>query len=243
MAFRLLSQMPYRGPYLNDAKIISWWSALKNDHTMLGPSFGAGSRLGNSNTVSSAARHSSSSTAKALGVAAVMKAFEVNTVIELGTNLGSSSAAIALLNPNARIHTVEGNSELLSRATAYFSYLKLNNILTYNKRFEDFLSQNTDIIRKADAIYLDGDHSYQATIDYIGKVLSTSFNGLIIMDDIRWSNGMLKAWKELIASLNHALFIDCFNMGIIHVSDRYFGRKTINYIPRKYKPFVTGLRP
>ena len=84
-----------------------------------------------------------------------------------------------------------------------------------NARFEDFLSYLlTD--QKFDFIYLDGNHTYEATTNYFNILLAHIHdNSVMIFDDIYWSEGMAKAWEEIKAHPSVTVTIDLFKLGIV----------------------------
>ncbi|MCK4749369.1 MAG: hypothetical protein KAT15_20085, partial [Bacteroidales bacterium] len=64
--------------------------------------------------------------------------------------------------------------------------------------------------------FVDANHRYDPTIRYV-KVLveKAGDESVIIMDDIYWSKGMFKAWKEVISWPEVRISIDLFHMGIL----------------------------
>ena len=70
--------------------------------------------------------------------------------------------------------------------------------------------------KKWDFVYIDGHHDGDALLSYIDRLKPFMHNDtLLILDDIRWSNSMLNAWKEVCNSDSFHVSIDLFRMGII----------------------------
>jgi hypothetical protein len=60
-------------------------------------------------------------------------------------------------------------------------------------------------------VFIDGDHSYEATMKYFNYFSSRMKKGFLVFDDINWSAGMRKAWKG--RPQNRTVTIDLFYMG------------------------------
>ena len=65
-------------------------------------------------------------------------------------------------------------------------------------------------------LYIDGNHTYEATIKYFELALTKKDeNTVIIFDDIYWSAGMTKAWQEIKNKKEVLLSIDTFYFGMV----------------------------
>jgi predicted O-methyltransferase YrrM len=65
-------------------------------------------------------------------------------------------------------------------------------------------------------LYLDGDHAYDPTLEYFSDLLKYSEQDTIfVLDDIRWSSGMERAWKVIKANPESVVSLDLFFMGIV----------------------------
>lgn len=104
-----------------------------------------------------------------------------------------------------------GDAEDFSEAKGWRRGLTLR-----NARFEDFLSSEEIAGKKFDLIYLDGNHTYEATINYFKTLLShVHDSSVMIFDDIYWSEGMTKAWEEIKAHPAVTVTIDLFKLGLV----------------------------
>lgn len=55
--------------------------------------------------------------------------------------------------------------------------------------------------REFDLAFVDGHHDEQATLDYFALIRPRMRTGAVMaFDDIEWSDGMRRAWKEIRAS-------------------------------------------
>lgn len=142
---------------------------------------------------------------------------EVENVLELGTSLGLSTAALALATKNGKVKTVEGCPNTAKKATEYFKKFNLKNIELHQEIFNEFLTDYSNrSSQKYDLIFIDGDHNGERTLGYFYSLLNNIQNdSVMIFDDIYWSKDMTKAWKEIIAHEKVTLSIDTFQWGLL----------------------------
>ena len=137
-------------------------------------------------------------------------------IIELGTNLGLSTAYLASNNSQSHVYTLEGQHELCNIAKNNFKKLNINNINIIEGNINDTLSTTIDQLPQIDLAFIDANHQYQATIDYYKLLKSkTHKNSIIVFDDIHWSPGMQQAWDEIHQDPDIRLAIDIFHFGIV----------------------------
>jgi predicted O-methyltransferase YrrM len=140
--------------------------------------------------------------------------FNPKSVLELGTSLGISTAYLA--QNDTQVFTIEGSKEIQNQAKEVWRNLDLNNIHSYLGSFDDLLEVIWPEIEQPSMIFLDGNHTYRATLNYfeyfIARLNSDSF---IVFDDIHWSAGMEAAWEKIIANQKVSLSVDIFEMGIV----------------------------
>jgi len=216
-------------------------NTLRKSQVIIQEEVGAGSMSSDQNTIAKAIKYSSSSYRKSSFIAKIAQAVQAKNILELGTNLGMTTAVLSYYNPTAEVHTVEGNAQLLLKAKAFFNQSQLNNIHTHCHYFHDFLNSDFDTLRP-DFILIDGDHSYQSTLDYYKIIREKSPNQVcIIFDDIRWSRGMFKAWKEISTKSNATLIVDFYNMGMLLYSSKTNDQINYKIINQRLKPFNLGL--
>jgi len=137
-------------------------------------------------------------------------------VIELGTSLGLSALTFAKACPSARIITVEGSLSLAREAEDNFRKLEVTSIDLRIGAFEDWLPEITSQITSPFLTFIDGNHRYQATVNYFNAFATwIDTRSCIIIDDIHWSAEMEKAWHEICLHPKSTFCLDFFDFGII----------------------------
>ena len=208
-------------------------SLFKDDRVIDAYCLGSASQVNSSpkKSLSQITKSASSYHEKCQLLVAIARWTKSKYILELGTNTGLATMAWA--EADFDIDTVEGNPQLFELSST--SLKKFSNVVCFNSTFSEFLATNTD---KYDLIYIDGDHSFEATYDLVQK--SKGFlnsNGIIILDDIRWSAEMKMIWKECIRNFGFNLAIDLFALGILSESADLKTSIHKTLIPKKYKPW------
>lgn len=146
----------------------------------------------------------------------IVNFFKPHTIIELGTSVGISASYMAMANPQARLLTVEGCTTKSEQAQQNFEALKISNITQHIGRFDIVLPDLLKQAGEVDFVFIDGNHTYEATMANFNALLKISNNDTIfVLDDIHWSAGMEKAWDEIIVHKKVTVSIDLFRMGIV----------------------------
>lgn len=142
--------------------------------------------------------------------------FKPRTIIELGTSVGISSLYMSTAFPEASMFTIEGCTAKSEQAAVNFEALKVTNILQHIGRFDIVLPDIIKQAGKVDFAFIDGNHTYKATIANFESLLTISHNDTVfVFDDIHWSAGMQKAWNEITDHVRVTVSIDLFRMGIV----------------------------
>lgn len=142
--------------------------------------------------------------------------YKPQTIIELGTSLGISTAYMAAANPGAHIYTIEGSSAIQQKAAQNFAQLNCLNIQSLVGNFNDVLPNVIAKVETIDLAYIDGNHRYKPTMDYFHQLLQKkTANTIFIFDDIHWSAEMEKVWEEIKNHPSVTISIDLFFMGLI----------------------------
>jgi predicted O-methyltransferase YrrM len=142
--------------------------------------------------------------------------YKPDNIIELGTALGISTMYLAIGNPMAKVITVEGNPQLAEIASKSFAAKKLNNITLINSTFDDSLARLSLETSTNTLVFIDGNHTFKATMKYFevfGKTVDSA--NIIVFDDINWSEQMMQAWKSITESVHSGVLVDLFHMGIL----------------------------
>ena len=162
-----------------------------------------------------------------------------HTILELGTALGFSTAYLASAARNARLHTLEGDPELVAYAKNLISKLELRNVDFHQGKIEDQLDSLSRQIAPIDVVLMDANHQYDATVAYFESIRPhLSKQAYIIVDDIRWSAGMYKAWQRMIQALDRVMAIEFYGWGLL-ILDAPIPRSVhLISIPTRWKPWT-----
>jgi predicted O-methyltransferase YrrM len=140
--------------------------------------------------------------------------YKLQNILELGTSAGISSMYIA--SSANEVTTIEGSPEIANLATENFSKLNFNNIQLIKGNFDDVLPEILNKNKKFDCVFFDGNHREDATLKYFEQCLPYVTNETVfIFDDINWSEGMKKAWHNIMQHPSVKVTIDLYFLGIV----------------------------
>ena len=144
-------------------------------------------------------------------------------ILELGTSLGITTSYLAAADSRNRVVTLEGSNEVLNVAKGVWKTLKLENIEWQEGNIDDTLyiyaRENWDVI------YIDANHTYDATMRYVQYLLpKMDEKGVIVLDDIHYSEEMERAWKELKSDDRVTTSMDLYHVGLLFVDPHYLKR-------------------
>ena len=146
----------------------------------------------------------------------MVRYFKANSILELGTSLGITTAYLASAHKNTQVITIEGSEEIAKIAAENFKKLNLKNIHLVVGNFDDELHKICDERQKFDLIFIDGNHREIPTINYFKTVLPHCHNDTVLLfDDIHWSEEMQEAWQFIKNHERVTRTIDIFEMGIV----------------------------
>ncbi|MEY2925051.1 MAG: hypothetical protein RLZZ337_1599 [Bacteroidota bacterium] len=140
--------------------------------------------------------------------------FNSNSILELGTSLGITTAYLAH-NEGVNITSLEGDPNVASLARNGWSQLGIKNISQIIGNFGDTL--NAVLNEKTfDFIYFDGNHSLKPTLAYFERCLEHSNTSRVfVFDDIHYSEEMEEAWSIIKNHSKVVASIDLFFVGYI----------------------------
>ena len=169
-------------------------------------------------------------------------------VLELGTSLGITTALLAAAAAKGRVVSFEGSTALADEARQVWKHLGIANaeVITGNidSTLEQFLQPspqspnspvqqfNNSTIQQSpnliDFALLDANHTEEATLRYFGLLAAHAGpKSIFVLDDIRYSRSMYRAWKQIRRHPRVTSTIDLGDMGIALFDP--------DYLPRHYK--------
>ncbi len=192
---------------------------LNDDKLITVTDLGAGSHLNKNRTkkVSQIAKNALKAPRLAQLIYRLAENQEPSNLIELGTCLGITTAYLSKANPAAQILTIEGCPETAAVADQNFTALELKNVELQVGNFNDLLPNAINEAEKLDFVYIDGNHTKEATLNYFNWCLpKVHENTLLIFDDIYWSEGMKEAWEEIKNDPSVTVTVDLFWIGLVY---------------------------
>ncbi len=196
-------------------KLSTIFNCLKSDKRIIEiEDFGAGSKkLGNHRKVSTIFKTSPSKGKYGHLLYQLSKHYQFKNCLEFGTSLGIGAIHLALGNSSSQIVTVEACEN--TRKIALENTSNFKTIKSIHATFDSFLVEN-DSSTLYDFVFIDGHHDGVALLRYL-KILDkiTHDETIFILDDIRWSDSMLDAWKKIESNPKYHLTIDLFRVGLI----------------------------
>jgi predicted O-methyltransferase YrrM len=139
--------------------------------------------------------------------------------LEFGTCLGISAAyqaaALRANGEGGRLITMEGDkgrAELSQRHLAALGY-KASEVQVALGKFDEILPTVLQELGGLDYVFVDGHHQEEPTIRYLEAIApKLSATALVLFDDILWTAGMKRAWREI---SSHDRFSFSINSGQI----------------------------
>jgi len=207
---------------------------------------GAGSKstkISKTDKVSRIAKTAVSGKLKSLWLHNICAYFKPDFLIEMGTSLGISTAHLA--QNASKVTSLEGNPAIASQAQKVFKNLELKNIEIVTGNFDETLLECLEKNELPDMVYLDGNHTYDATLRYFNQLNSSrnEHEMVLIFDDIYWSDGMMQAWEEIKKHPDISLSIDIYYFGLIFFKTNTVAPKHYTLVPSNWKLWHIGFKP
>lgn len=138
--------------------------------------------------------------------------------LELGTHLGFSSLYQLAALPCSEFITIEGAESLAQLASKHFKHFGFSPKQLIGD-FSKHLSHTIDLDKyRPDYVFIDGNHRYDATMEYFHTLLPVmNEGGMMVFDDINWSADMQRAWEEICQHPEVSVSIDLFCMGVCFI--------------------------
>jgi len=156
---------------------------------------------------------------QALLLFSLARAARPANVLEVGTNVGISSAyigaALKLNGDSGELTTLDASRYRQRLAKEAHRNLGIDNVSYVEGLFTKTLRPSLERLRSVDLAFIDGHHQYQPTLDYFEKIMAFSNAGsVLVFDDIRWSKGMKQAWSRIARDKRVAVAVDLQSVGV-----------------------------
>ena len=217
---------------------------MRRTDSILIEDLGAGSRKmdASERRVGDIAKYSLSSVKQSQRLFRLVEHYQPKRILELGTSLGISAAYMAMAHSKARLITIEGDPNVAKIAEDSFERLATKNIRLLQGSFKEKMPLALELLEEVDLAFIDGHHTYEATVSYTQQILPfLSGGGILVFDDINWSRGMRMAWEEVKQLPGVTMSIDLFDQGFLFFDSSILYKQDINYIKYMYKPWQLGL--
>ena len=191
---------------------------LNNQSLLTITDLGAGSSCSSAKQrkISEIARHSLTSPRFSQLLFRLIRHMDAQVILELGTCLGINTLYFSAAAPAGKVYSIEGCPETAKVAKSQFQKWPLANISLTEGNIDRTLPALLKGIKKIDAVYLDANHTYEASIRYFGLLLPCLHaRSFVVVDDIYWSPGMKKAWLKLQQHDKVSMSLDLYDAGIL----------------------------
>lgn len=217
--FNLVTKCFYKKNNINSLKLFKTFKneLLLSNQEIEVLDFGAGSKIFSSNKrkVSKIAKHAGISNNRAKLLYKLIQYFEPENILEIGTSVGLSTAVMSISNLKSQITSLEGCPETADIAKKMFEKYQFKNIQVIIGNFSNTLSKALKE-KTFDFIYLDGNHTRKATLEYFkASLTSIHNNSVLLFDDIHWNKEMEEAWIEIKNHPKVTVTIDTFQWGFV----------------------------
>ena len=147
-------------------------------------------------------------------------------IVELGTSLGITTAYLAAPSKRNHVTTFEGAKEIAEMAKLNWEKLGLTNIdlvvglldssLRVRFGYDEHRQQLVDLV------YIDANHTYEATMRYVKHFLPfVHEKSIIVLDDIHYSREMERAWQEIKTLPEVTTTMDLYHIGLLFFDPHY----------------------
>jgi len=218
---------------------------LENNASLSIRDLGAGSQVteATSRTISDLARHTPVSPRIGRLLFRLVHFHKPQHLLELGTSLGISGMYQAAAVPSKPLWTIEGNPASAEFAQRQFRRIGLLNTQVINDPFEKALPALLEKMDRLDYAFVDGNHRYEPTEQYVNWLLEKVHPGsIIVLADIYWSGEMRAVWDKLRHRSEVRASIDLYDVGVLLFRTEFAEQQHWTLVPRSWKPWHLGLR-
>lgn len=157
----------------------------------------------------------------------LVRYFKPAILVETGTSLGLSLCyQVLAMSQESRMISIEGAKELLAYTQDQIPLFPGKNLQLIQAKLPQDLPEVLADLKTVDWFFMDADHRYESVMAQMELLMPfVNEKTAILIDDIRWSEGMHEAWKELCfhPSVSHS--IDFYDMGLLLFRRNTSGRR------------------
>lgn len=181
---------------------------------------GAGSRVNaaRQRTIGDIARHTQKPDRFGRLLYRLADRFAAQTVFDLGTSLGLTTAYLAKAagRHNGRVVTFEGCPQTAAVAQQNLAQLNVANVRFIVGNLDQTLAGEVARAGKIDLAFFDANHRYESTLRYFETCLTKIHNDTVfVFDDIHWSAEMEQAWAVIRKHPAVTGTMDLFDVGLV----------------------------
>jgi len=202
----------YKFPYLN----LKREGLLKDQTWITMEEYGAGSLKFKSSKrkIADITKHGISPIKQSEMLSKLVNYLKMETCVELGTSVGLN--ALYLASTGAEVHTIEGCKDLYEFAKKLNQQPHFEKLHHHLGLFDDVLPILLTQSSSPLFIYIDGNHTYEATLRYVNWCIEhANAETVIALDDIYWNAQMTKAWQEVRQLDAVTISIDLYHTGLL----------------------------
>lgn len=191
---------------------------LKNHDSISFIDYGAGSKKSKDveRKISNVAKYSLSNQKQGRLLFNLVVKYQPMKILELGSSLGISTLYLSKARLDGTVYTLEGNPASAKIAANIYERHTCKNIKLSVGTFDLLLPNVLKEMERVDLAFIDGNHTYEATMAYFNSILPyCNVDSILIFDDIYWSRDMERAWQEIKAHNKVTLTIDLYELGIV----------------------------
>ena len=146
-------------------------------------------------------------------------------ILELGTSLGITTAYLATPHKQNNVTTLEGSETLCREARKVWQQIGITNIRPVIGNINNTLPELLKTKTTWDVVFLDANHSYEATIHYWNLLKNYHHNkSVFIFGDIYASKQMNNAWKQIQKDPLVTSTFDLYYIGVVFFDNNYLHR-------------------
>ena len=187
---------------------------------------GSGHRQSSRRKVKDIARHAAKPARYGQLLYRMVRHYQPERVMELGTSLGLTTAYLALAQPSAPVITMEGAKAVAAKAKENLQWLGAGNVTLVEGNFDDTLAPVLQQQGRLDFAFIDGNHRLEPTVRYFEQMLPCLHAGsILVFDDIHWSREMEQAWHTIQAHDAVRCTLDLFFIGIVFFRKEFYEKQ------------------